>query len=104
MCGVSADPKPAQRVRDVELMRVFHLEMRGEPCEVCGIRPGTRIHHKKYRSRGGDDARWNFLWVCSICDSDHGELPSISRYSEGDAIADGGDDQHDGDHERRQRQ
>lgn len=74
-------PKPEKRKVDVEAMRRFHLEMLGEPCEVCELRPGTRIHHVKYRSRGGNDERSNFLWVCAICDGDHGSLPSESRYS-----------------------
>jgi hypothetical protein len=77
---MTADPRPAARVVDVGAMRVFHLKMMGEPCEVCELRTGTIIHHVKYRSRGGDDVEGNFLWVCHVCDSDHGKLPSISRY------------------------
>lgn len=61
-------------------MRRLHLELHGELCEVCELRIGTILHHVKYRSRGGDDVRDNFLWVCVICDADHGNLPSISRY------------------------
>lgn len=78
-----ADPKPEKRLRDRELMRQLHLELAGEPCEVCEQRPGTILHHVQYRSRGGDDTRENLLWVCHICDADHGSLPSISRYDEG---------------------
>jgi hypothetical protein len=78
--GDVLDPRPAQRVVDVEAMRVYHLKMMGEPCEVCGIRIGTILHHVKFRSRGGDDVEANFLWVCAFCDADHGALPSISRY------------------------
>ncbi len=62
-------------------MRKFHSEMAGSPCEVCEERVGTILHHVKYRSRGGNDERSNFLWVCVYCDSDHGTLPSISRYA-----------------------
>lgn len=62
-------------------MREFHLEMVGEPCEVCERRRGTILHHVQYRSRGGDDVRSNFLWVCIECDADHASLPSISRYA-----------------------
>lgn len=67
-------------------MRQLHLELEGEPCEVCEKRPGTILHHVKYRSRGGDDIRTDsrgrvqLLWVCAYCDADHGSLPSISRY------------------------
>jgi hypothetical protein len=83
---VNALPKPLKRIKDAALMARLHLELAGEPCEVCGIRIGTILHHVKYRSRGGDDVRIDelgrtqLLWVCSICDSDHGALPSISRY------------------------
>ncbi len=73
------DPKPAKRIIDKDLMRELHLEFAGEPCEVCEERVGTILHHVKYRSRGGDDVRWNFLWVCHVCDADHAGLPSISR-------------------------
>lgn len=74
-------PRPEKRIVDPELMARLHLEYLGEPCEVCELRAGTRLHHVKYRSRGGDDVRENFLWVCDICDSDHGALPSASRYA-----------------------
>lgn len=64
-------------------MARLHLEYMGEPCEVCEEREGTRLHHVKYRSRGGGDVRENFLWVCAICDSSHSDLPSESRYPSG---------------------
>lgn len=83
-----ADPdlKPLKRIKDKLLMRRLHLELAGEPCEVCEERTGTILHHVKYRSRGGDDVRLDptgrvqLLWVCSICDANHGALPSISRF------------------------
>ena len=78
--GIRPDPRPLKRIKDRHLMRVLHLELEGEPCEVCGLRIGTILHHVKFRSRGGDDVRANFLWVCSSCDADHGSLPSVSRY------------------------
>jgi hypothetical protein len=79
-------PKPEKRLIDKRLMAELHLELVGEPCEVCEERVGTILHHVKYRSRGGDDVRLDeqgrkqLLWVCSICDADHAALPSISRY------------------------
>jgi len=74
------DPKPEKRMVDKAAMRAFHMKMAGEPCEVCEKHVGTILHHVKYRSRGGDDIPENFLWVCVYCDSDHGALPSASRY------------------------
>ena len=67
-------------MRDSELLKRLHLELLNEPCEVCELRVGTRLHHVKYRSRGGDDTRENMLWVCEICDASHGDLPNVSRY------------------------
>jgi hypothetical protein len=74
------DPRPPKRIVDRDAMERYRLKMLGEPCEVCEERPGTRVHHVRYRSRGGDDLESNFLWVCAICDSRHGDLPSESRY------------------------
>lgn len=82
-----ADPRPLGRVKDADVLARFHLEMLGEPCMVCELRPGRRAHHVKFRSRGGSDevyderGRRQLLWVCEICDSAHGDLPSISRYN-----------------------
>lgn len=80
---MKADPRPSKRVKNSDLMKRLHLELQGEPCEVCEKRPGTELHHVKFRSRGGDDSRENLLWICSFCAADHGALPSISRYDEG---------------------
>lgn len=56
-------------------MRQLHLELEGEPCEgPCGgIRPGRALHHKTFRSQGGDDDRPNLAWLCWPChDEAHG--------------------------------
>lgn len=78
-------------------MARFALEHLGEPCEVCELRPGRHVHHVKFRSRCGDDVASNFMWVCEICDADHGSLPNVSRYAEspggGDRQTDPGSDQ-----------
>lgn len=82
----SSDFRPRQRIVDRAAVERFRLEMLGEMCEVCEIRFGQHVHHVKFRSRGGDDVpvdeqgRRQFLWVCPVCDADHGNLPSISRY------------------------
>ena len=64
------DPKPLPRVRDPEALRRFRLAHFGEPCEVCELRPGIDAHHRKFRSRGGDDAEENLLWLCRHCHDD----------------------------------
>lgn len=61
------DPKPERRTRDLQLMRQLHLELIGEPCELCERRPGTQLDHILPRSRGGGDTRTNLRWVCVHC-------------------------------------
>jgi hypothetical protein len=64
------DPKPAARIRDPETLRRFRMEHLFEPCDLCGIRQGTEIHHKTFRSQGGDDVEKNCLWICRWCHED----------------------------------
>ncbi len=63
----TTDPRPPKRIKDPELLRSLHLELRGEPCELCEQRPGAHLHHKVLRSRGGSDERQNLAWLCSQC-------------------------------------
>jgi hypothetical protein len=71
-----SDPRPAKRVRDPDLLRRLHLELCGEPCEICEERPGVALHHAFGRhgmGRKADDLPENLTWVCSIChDAEHG--------------------------------
>jgi hypothetical protein len=60
---VTPDPKPARRVKDPAALRAYRLEMLNEPCERCERRRGAHAHHIVFRSQGGDDARWNLLWL-----------------------------------------
>jgi 5-methylcytosine-specific restriction endonuclease McrA len=60
--------------RDRDALKRFRLERLGEPCDVCDIRPGSEVHHKKFRSRGGDDTTDNLMWLCLVC---HGEQHGI---------------------------
>ena len=57
------DPKPDRRVRDAALLRQMHLELLNEPCERCEARVGVALHHKRFRSQGGDDSRENLSWL-----------------------------------------
>jgi len=61
------DPKPAGRVKDPEALRRFRLERMGEPCELCEQRPGTDVHHRVFRSQGGNDEESNLILLCRIC-------------------------------------
>lgn len=62
-----SDPRPSARIVDPETLRRYRLEHLGEPCHVCERRPGAAVHHRLYRSRGGDDVASNCVWVCHAC-------------------------------------
>ena len=58
------------RVNDPDAMFLFRLEMMGEPCEVCELRPGSEVRHRVFRSQGGGDVPENFVWACTVCHRD----------------------------------
>jgi 5-methylcytosine-specific restriction endonuclease McrA len=64
---MTADPRPPKRVRDVNVLKAFRLEMAGEPCSDCELRPGVHVHHIRFRSHSGDDSRENLAWLCLTC-------------------------------------
>lgn len=61
------DPRPVARAKDPTALRRFRLERVGEPCEICEARQGTEVHHRVFRSQGGDDVEENFVLVCVDC-------------------------------------
>jgi len=61
------DPKPSPRIKDPDALRRFRLEHAGEPCQMCELRPGSAVHHEKFRSQSGDDIESNFRWLCVVC-------------------------------------
>lgn len=66
-------PKPKSRIIDRALLVRLHLELAGEPCERCEERVGVELHHKTFKSHGGDDTRENLEWLCGLChDEAHG--------------------------------
>ena len=70
---MSADPKPAARIKDPEALRRFRLAHLNEPCEACELRPGIHVHHKIFRSQLGSDVESNLIWICGPChDEAHG--------------------------------
>ena len=67
------DWKPTKRIKDPSLIRRFRLEHAGEPCDRCELRPGIAVHHKIFRSQGGDDVDSNLQFLCSVCHhAEHG--------------------------------
>ena len=71
MTGRSWRPKPKpgpRKKRGPEPVPegvVLALEIRSfGMCEGCGLRRATEIHHRKFRSRGGDNSIENLLHLC----------------------------------------
>jgi len=58
-----SDFKRGPRLRDPDALARFRLEHLNEPCDLCELRPGVEVHHRNYRSRGGDDVPENLLWL-----------------------------------------
>lgn len=59
--NLAADPKPAPRIVNPDLLRILHLEF--EMCEVTGRTGRLHLHHVVLRSQGGDDVRANLLTI-----------------------------------------
>ena len=36
-------------------------------CQACGSLEHLQIHHKKFRSRSGDDSEQNLITLCAAC-------------------------------------
>lgn len=67
---VPSDPRPAKRIVDIGALRRFRLEHLTEPCEICELRAGVHVHHKVFRSQGGNDEPENLSWLCYACHDD----------------------------------
>ncbi len=67
---MSSDFKSPGRVKDPDALKRFRLEHVFEPCDLCENRVGVHVHHKTFRSQGGDDVEENLLWLCRVCHDD----------------------------------
>jgi len=50
-----------------EQLRNEVLRRDGWRCQVCGSRQNLQIHHKEFRSQGGDDTKENLITLCAGC-------------------------------------
>jgi len=50
-----------------EQLRLQVLRRDGWRCQCCGSRSNLEVHHKEFRSRGGDDADENLMALCAAC-------------------------------------
>lgn len=55
-----ADPKPARRIRDPQLLRTLHIRWRH--CALCGERGPLSLHHVHKHPR--DDVEANLVMLC----------------------------------------
>ena len=53
------DPDLYQRLREQVLRRD------GWRCQNCGTRSNLEVHHKEFRSQGGDDSEQNLITQCA---------------------------------------
>jgi 5-methylcytosine-specific restriction endonuclease McrA len=67
---MTPDPRPPARVVDVGAINRFRLEHLGEPCDRCERRGGVHVHHRVFRSQGGNDEPENLEWLCFQCHDD----------------------------------
>ena len=50
------------------------LERDGWRCQSCGSLSAVEVHHKRFRSHQGEDAKHNLITLCSKCHREtHGQ-------------------------------
>lgn len=57
------DPELYERLREQVLQRD------GWRCQSCGGKSNLEVHHKDFRSQGGDDSEENLISLCDLCHS-----------------------------------
>ena len=57
------DPMLYERLREQVLRRDSWR------CQCCGTRSNLEVHHKEFRSKGGDDSEENLITLCAECHS-----------------------------------
>ena len=65
-------PKQPRLRLDPELyerLQQHVLRRDGRRCQNCGSRSNLEVHHKEFRSQGGDDSEENLITLCVKCHS-----------------------------------
>jgi 5-methylcytosine-specific restriction endonuclease McrA len=65
-------PKQPRLGLDTELydrLRQQVLQRDGWKCQGCGARSNLEVHHKEFRSQGGNDSEANLITLCVACHS-----------------------------------
>ena len=58
---IRLDPASCDRLRKQVLRRD------GWRCQYCGAMSNLEVHHRQFRSQGGDDSEENLITLCSAC-------------------------------------
>jgi 5-methylcytosine-specific restriction endonuclease McrA len=43
------------------------LRRDGWRCQCCGTMTNLEVHHREFRSQGGDDSELNLITLCAAC-------------------------------------
>ncbi len=65
-------PKRPRQQLDLTLyekLREQVLRRDGWMCQCCGAKSNLEVHHKEFRSQGGDDSEENLTTLCAGCHS-----------------------------------
>jgi 5-methylcytosine-specific restriction endonuclease McrA len=62
-------PRERLDAESYERLRKHVLRRDGWRCQCCGSRSNLEVHHKDYRSQGGDDGEVNLITLCAGCHS-----------------------------------
>ena len=65
-------PKQPRLRLDLEFYKLLQqqvLRRDGWKCQFCGSRSNLEVHHKEFRSQGGDDSEENLISLCAGCHS-----------------------------------
>lgn len=48
-----------------EALRQQVLQRDGWRCQCCGTMTNSKVHHREFRSHGGDDSEFNLITLCA---------------------------------------
>jgi 5-methylcytosine-specific restriction endonuclease McrA len=60
-------PRSRLDLESYEQIRQQVLRRDGWRCQNCGSRSNLEVHHKEFRSQGGDDSENNLITLCGRC-------------------------------------
>jgi len=59
--------KRKSRTKEFEINREIVIKRDGYRCVTCNQISNLEVHHKQYKSNGGDDSIDNLITVCNLC-------------------------------------